>query len=96
MAKHVIHISELEVARHFSALLTNLREGEEIVIQDDSRPVAVVHPAVPARRRISESIALAETHARESGAEPTLDPEFAEDLKEIIEKRKSRDLSSWE
>lgn len=96
MAKHVIHISELEASSHFAALLVGLRAGEEIVIEDDTRPLAVVHPAEPIRRTISESIALAEAHVRESGHEPTLDPDFAEDLEEIIKSRKPRDLSSWE
>ncbi len=96
MAKHIIHISELEAAGHFAALLAHLRAGEEIVIEDDIRPVAVVHLAEPMRRTISESIALAEAHAKESGHEPTLDPDFAEDMKEIIRSRKPRDLSSWE
>ena len=70
--------------------------GEEIVIEDDSRPVAVVHPAEPLRRTISESIALAEAHAKESGHEPTLDPDFAADLEDIIKSRKPRNLSSWD
>jgi len=96
MAKHVIHISELEASSHFTALLAHLREGEEIVIEDDSRPVAVVHPAEPLRRTISESIALAEAHAKESGYEPTLDLDFATDLEEIIKSRKPRNLSSWD
>lgn len=38
MAKHVIHISELEGAHHFAILLAKLRAGEEIIIEDDSRP----------------------------------------------------------
>ena len=96
MAKHVIHISELEAASHFSALLANLRTGEEIVIENDSRPLAVVHAIEPARRTISESIALAEAHAKESGYEPILDSGFAEDLEEIIKSRKPRNLSSWD
>jgi hypothetical protein len=36
--------SELEASSHFAALLACLRAGEEIVIKDDSRPLAVVHP----------------------------------------------------
>jgi antitoxin (DNA-binding transcriptional repressor) of toxin-antitoxin stability system len=94
MAKHVIHISELEASSRFAAMLARLRAGEEIVIEDDSRPVAVVYPAEPLRRTISESIALAEAHAKESGYEPTLDPDFATDLEEIIKSRKPRNLSS--
>lgn len=96
MAKHVIHISELQAASAFTALLTHLRSGEEIVIEDDSRPVAVVHPAEPLRRTISESIALAESYAKESGCEPALDSDFADDLEEIIKGRRPRDLSAWE
>jgi antitoxin (DNA-binding transcriptional repressor) of toxin-antitoxin stability system len=96
MAKHVIHIPELEVAPHFAALLRRLRAGEEIVIEDDSRAVAVVHSAEPMRRTISEAIALAEAHAKESGFEPTMDPDFAQDLEEIIKNRKPHKFPSWE
>jgi len=49
MARHVIHISELEAANRFATLLSRLRAGEEIIIEDDSRAVAVVHPADPVR-----------------------------------------------
>src|SRR5205807_1888572 len=83
MARHVIHISELEAAGHFAALLARLRAGEEIVIEDDSRPVAVVHPFEPLRRSISESIALAKAHEEETGEAPVLDPDFADDMEEI-------------
>jgi hypothetical protein len=41
-------------------------------------------------RPLSESIALAEAHAKELGHEPTLDPDFAADLAEIIKHRKPR------
>jgi hypothetical protein len=33
---------------------------------------------------LSESIAMAEAHAKELGYTPTLDPDFAADLQEII------------
>ena len=76
MAKHVIHISELEAASHFTALLARLRTGEEIVIEDDSRPLAVVHPAEPSVRLLSESLRL----AREHGSKATLDEDFGKDV----------------
>lgn len=47
-------------------------------------------------RLLSESIALAEAHAKELGYEPTLDPEFAADLEAIINSRKLRDVSEWD
>jgi hypothetical protein len=39
---------------------------------------------------------LAEAHAKDLGYEATMDPEFAADLREIINSRKPRDLSAWE
>jgi hypothetical protein len=45
-------------------------------------------------RLLLESIALAEAHAKELGYEPTMDADFAADLREIINSRKPRDLSA--
>jgi len=99
MAKHVIHISEAEAANDFAAVLARARAGAEIVI-DGREPVVVVRAefrAEPVRGRLlSESIALAKAHAQELGYEPTLDPDFAADLEEIIKSRKPREISSWE
>jgi prevent-host-death family protein len=97
MAKHVIHISDAEAVNDFASLLDRVREGAEIVIEHNARPVAVVRPAeAPRGRLLSESIALAEAHAKELGYEPTMDPDFAADLREIINSRKPRDLSAWD
>jgi antitoxin (DNA-binding transcriptional repressor) of toxin-antitoxin stability system len=97
MAKHVIHISDAEAASDFASLLDRVSAGAEVIIERDSRPVAVVRPAeAPRGRLLSESIALAETHAKELGYEPTMDPDFASDLREIVNSRKPRDLSAWD
>jgi len=97
MAKHVIHVSDAEAASDFASLLERVSAGAEVIIERDSRPVAVVRAAdVPRGRLLSESRALAEAHAKELGTEPTLDSEFAADLKEIIYSRKARDLSAWD
>lgn len=86
MAKDVIHISDKDAANDFASLLARVRQGAEVVIEHDERPVAVVRPAETFRGRLlSESIALVKAHAKELGYEPTLDPDFAADLKEIIE-----------
>ena len=93
----VIHISEAEAARDFAGLMARVRAGIEVVIESDARAVAVLRPAVePRGRLLSESIALAEAHAKELGYEPTMDPEFAADLEEIVNNRKPRDLSEWD
>jgi antitoxin (DNA-binding transcriptional repressor) of toxin-antitoxin stability system len=98
MPKHVIHISEEEAAAtNVAALLAHVRAGAEVVIENGERPLAIFHAAEPVRGRpISESIALAEAHAKELGYEPTMDPDFAADLEEIITSRKPRNLSTWE
>jgi antitoxin (DNA-binding transcriptional repressor) of toxin-antitoxin stability system len=97
MARDVIHVSDKEATTDFASLLARVREGAEIIIEHDARPVAVVRAAEAFRGRLlSESIALAEAHANELGCEPTMDPDFAADLREIINSRKPRDLSAWE
>jgi prevent-host-death family protein len=97
MAKNVIHISDAEAANDFASLLNRVSEGAEVIIERDSRPIAVVRPAeAPRGRLLSECIALAEAHAKESGYEPTMDPDFAADVREIINSRKPHDLSAWD
>ena len=98
MAKDVIHISEAEAASDFAALLTRVRAGAEVIIERDSRPVAVVRsPEAPRGRLLSESIALAKAHAKELGYEPTMDADFAADLEEIINShRKPLNPPEWD
>jgi prevent-host-death family protein len=80
MAKDAIHISEAEAARDFPSLLARVRAGVEIIIEDDSHPVAVVRPAEPYVRLLSESLRL----AREHGSTATLDEDFAKDVESAI------------
>ncbi len=48
MANRVIHISDAEAAGDFSSLLDRVRAGDEVVIEHDAQPVAVLRPAPPA------------------------------------------------
>ena len=82
MAKEVIHISEAEAATtNVATLLAHVRAGAEVVIENDTRPVAVLRSAEPhPGRLLSESIALAEAH----GSTVTLDGDFGHDLEAII------------
>jgi prevent-host-death family protein len=98
MARNVIRVSDKDAANDFASLLARVREGAEVVIEHDARPVAVVRPAETFRGRLlSESIALAKAHAKELGYEPTLDPDFAADLEEIIEShRKPLNAPAWD
>jgi antitoxin (DNA-binding transcriptional repressor) of toxin-antitoxin stability system len=82
MAKDVIHISEAEAATtSIGALLAHVRAGAEVVIENDTRPVAVLRSAEPQPGcLLSESIARAEAH----GSTVTLDGDFARDLEAVI------------
>jgi prevent-host-death family protein len=84
MRKEVIHVSETEATNDFSSLLKLVRAGVEIVIEHASRPVAVVRPAEPSVRLLSESLRL----AREHGSTATLDGEFGADLEAIVNSRR--------
>jgi antitoxin (DNA-binding transcriptional repressor) of toxin-antitoxin stability system len=93
MAKHVIDISELEGASGIAALLARLRAGEEIVIEDDCRPVAVVHPIEPCVRLLSDSLRL----AREHGSTVTPDEGFAADVEAgIASHREPLEPPAWD
>jgi hypothetical protein len=95
----VIHISEAEAATtNVATLLAHVRAVAEVVIEKGARPIAVLRSAEsqPRGLLLSESIELAERHAKELGYEPTMDADFADDLRAIINSRKPRDLSAWD
>jgi prevent-host-death family protein len=93
MNKNVIHMTEAEAARDFPSVLSRVREGAEVVIEKDARPVAVVKPAEPVLRLLSESLRL----AREHGSTATLDEGFAKDVEAAIEAhREPLDPPPWE
>jgi antitoxin (DNA-binding transcriptional repressor) of toxin-antitoxin stability system len=96
MAKPVIHISEIEAASNFAALLDRVRAGAEVVIEHDKLPVAVLHAPAPPRRTISECIALAKKHEDETGEVPVMDADFAADMEEIIRNREMWNPPTWE
>lgn len=93
MAKNVIHISEAEATRDFAGVLARVRAGVEIVIGDNAHPVAVLRPAEPHVRLLSESLRLAKEHASTA----TLDADFSRDLEEVINShREPLNPPSWE
>ncbi|HEX3471001.1 MAG TPA: hypothetical protein VHT28_07420 [Silvibacterium sp.] len=96
MAMATIHISEAEAARDFAAVLARVRAGAEIVIENGTLPVAVIHTPVPPRRSISECIALAKKHEEDTGEAPVLDPGFAADVEEIVNNRKPWNPPAWD
>ena len=88
--------SESELVRDVRAVLQRVETGTEIIIERDARPVAVLRSAVPPRRKISECIALAKSHEKETGLAPVLDPDFAADVEEIIRHRQPWNPPAWD
>jgi len=81
MGRLVIDISETEATRDFASLLARVRAGAKVVIKDGTQPVAIVSPAEPLVRLLSESLRLAREHVSTT----TLDETFPRDVEAAIE-----------
>ena len=79
MGMATIHISETEAVRDLAGLLARVRAGAEVVIENGTHPVAVLHTAAPPRRSIEECIALL---PEDSSA--VIDEDFARDVAEAV------------
>jgi antitoxin (DNA-binding transcriptional repressor) of toxin-antitoxin stability system len=89
-----IHIPEAEALANFPALLERVRAGEEFVVHDGAKSIAVIRQPITAGRPISESIAMAEAYSKELGNKPVMDEDFAADMEEIIRNHKPADRSA--
>ena len=88
-----VHISEDELARDLHRVLAEVQKGREIVVEQNQRAVAVIRPAVPAGRLLSQCIALAESRASTA----TLDPGFMKDVEDGIASRSQQwSPPAWE
>jgi antitoxin (DNA-binding transcriptional repressor) of toxin-antitoxin stability system len=67
--------------KNIAAVLDKVRQGSEVIIEQDLRPIAVIKPSKPAGRPISEVVA--ELNARGSSA--VIDDDFARDIEAGIE-----------
>ena len=94
MEPRILRVSEADAVRDLAAILRRVQAGTEVVIERDAQPLAIIRAAAPERRTISECIALAEAHEKESGG-PVLDPDFAADVEEIVRNRKPWNPPTW-
>jgi antitoxin (DNA-binding transcriptional repressor) of toxin-antitoxin stability system len=92
----VLHITEAELARDVHGVLEKVRQGTEVIVEQNHQPVAVLRSAAPSGRTISESIALAEQRERERGFAITLDPDFAEAVENVVRARKPWNPPAWD
>ena len=75
-----VHVTEAELACDVHGVLEKVRQGIEVVIEQDNRPVAVLRAPQVQGRKISEVIAGLEA----SGANAAIDEDFARDVEEGI------------
>ena len=83
-------MSEAEVAGDLHGALAKVRQGAEVVIEQDDRPVAVLRASEPTRpgRTLSDCIALARAHEERLGEAPIPDADFANDVQAGIDARR--------
>jgi hypothetical protein len=88
-----IRMSEAEVTRDFAAVLKKLEHDDEVVVEQDNKPVAVISRVKGPGRLLSECIASVEA----CGSTARLDDAFGSDLEAIIEShREPLDGSRWD
>jgi antitoxin (DNA-binding transcriptional repressor) of toxin-antitoxin stability system len=88
-----VHMTEAEVARDLHTVLEKVRQGVEVIIEQDSRPIAVLKAPVVKGRMISEVIAALEAR----GSNAVIDDDFARDIEEGIKAhREPWNPPSWE
>jgi len=87
-----IHMSEAEVAKNFAAALEKVRQGLEVVVERDHQAVAVLRPAVPLRRKISEVLSR-----MSKNSVAAMDADFARDVEAAIEShREPLEPPAWD
>lgn len=82
-AMATLRITEAELARDVHAVLANVQEGVEVIVEQNHRPVATIKPPKRSGRPISECIAS----AKASGSKVMLDGGFGKDVEEGIRER---------
>lgn len=85
-------MTEAEIAGNFAAAMEKVRQGLEVVVERERRPIAVLRPPEPPRRKIAEILALM---PKDSTA--LMDADFARDVEAAIEAhREPLDASKWD
>ena len=79
----ILRITEAELARDIASVPDRVQSGAKVVIKRNAKPVAVIRPAEPRRRRLSEIVDSLPEHST-----ATLDPDFAADVQEFIDRHR--------
>jgi antitoxin (DNA-binding transcriptional repressor) of toxin-antitoxin stability system len=86
-------ITEAELARDLHGVLTKVREGVEVIVEQDHRPVAVIRSPHRSGRPVSEIL----REARQRNSTVTLDDDFGADMEAILDSQQQPwTPPSWE
>jgi antitoxin (DNA-binding transcriptional repressor) of toxin-antitoxin stability system len=93
-----LHISEADAAADFAALLAHVSAGEQVIIERDSRPVALLTPPEPhPGRTVSDVVTRLKALEEQRGEPLRMGADFADDLEEIVRNRKPNVYeNSWD
>jgi antitoxin (DNA-binding transcriptional repressor) of toxin-antitoxin stability system len=80
-----LRITETELTRDIHAVLAKVKEGVEVIVEQDHHPVAVIKTPHRPGRKISECIAIAKAYEQRLGYAPVPDRDFARDVQFAIE-----------
>src|SRR5260221_8098850 len=79
-----VHMTEAEVARDLHAVLEKVREGVEVIIEQDYRPVAVIRTPPRPGRPIDECSGLSRAYEERLGLAPVPQPDFSKHAQDRI------------
>src|SRR6266849_1542693 len=92
-----VRITEAELVRDVHAVLAKVRQGVEVIVEQDHHPVAVIKAPEAPGRKIGECIALAKAFETKLGYAPVPDPDFAKDVQAAIDAhREPLNPPSWD
>jgi hypothetical protein len=86
-----VRVTEAELARDLHAILAQVQEGVEVIVEQDYRTVAVIKAPAGPGRKISECIAL-----MPADSTATIDPDFAKDVEAAIAAHPEPLESPWD
>jgi hypothetical protein len=92
-----LRITEAELARDISGVLAKVREGAEVIVEQDHRAVAVIKTPQGPGRQLSECIALAKAFEAQLGYAPVPDADFTADAQAAVDAhREPLSPPSWD
>ena len=96
-AMATVRITEAELARDIHAVLAQVQEGIEVIVEQDHRPVALIKTPQGPGRKLRECIALAKAYEAKLGYAPVPDADFAADVQAAIDaNREPLNPPSWD